>query len=60
MQNPGTITIFKMCLNDISGINNYEIENEYKRIKEKSNCADWFDNLIKASFKSYVLFLKGS
>jgi hypothetical protein len=57
VQNPGTINIFKMCLNDISGINNYEIENEYKRIKEKSNCAEWFDNLIKASFKSYVLFL---
>ena len=46
-----------MCLNDVSGINNYEIENEYKRIKDKSGCAEWFDNLIKASFKSYVLFL---
>ena len=57
IQNPGIINIFKMCLNDISGINNNEIENEYKRIKEKSGCAEWFDNLIKASFKSYVLFL---
>jgi hypothetical protein len=57
LQNPGVINIFKMCLNDVSSINNYEIENEYKRIKEKSNCAEWFDNLIKASFKSYVLFL---
>ena len=57
VQNPGIINIFKMCLNDVSGINNYEIENEYKRIKEKSGCSDWFDNLIKATFKSYVLFL---
>ncbi len=57
IQNPGIINIFKMCLNDVSGINNYEIENEYKRIKDKSGCAEWFDNLIKASFKSYVLFL---
>ena len=57
IQNPGIINIFKMCLNDVSGINNYEIENEYKRIKDKSGCVVWFDNLIKASFKSYVLFL---
>lgn len=57
IQNPGIINIFKMCLNDVSGINNYEIENEYKRIKDKSGCPEWFDNLIKASFKSYVLFL---
>ena len=57
IQNPGIINIFKMCLNDVSSINNNEIEIEYKRIKDKSGCADWFDNLIKASFKSYVLFL---
>ena len=57
IQNPGIINIFKMCLNDVSSINNNEIENEYKRIKDKSGCAEWFDNLIKASFKSYVLFL---
>jgi len=57
IQNPGILNIFKMCLNDVSSINNNEIENEYKRIKDKSGCADWFDNLIKAAFKSYVLFL---
>ncbi|AYV80323.1 MAG: hypothetical protein Gaeavirus32_1, partial [Gaeavirus sp.] len=57
IQNPGILNIFKMCLNDVSSINNYEIENEYKRIKEKSGCSEWFDNLIKACFKSYVLFL---
>jgi hypothetical protein len=57
IQNPGIVNIFKMYLNDVSGINNNEIENEYKRIKEKSGCSEWFDNLIKASFKSYVLFL---
>ena len=57
IQNPGVLNIFKMCLNDVSGINNYEIENEYKRIKDKSDCTEWFDNLIKATFKSYVLFL---
>jgi hypothetical protein len=57
INNPGIIAIFKMCLGDIATINNFEIESEYKRIKEKSGCIEWFDNLIKASFKSYVLFL---
>jgi len=55
--NPGILNIFKMSLNEVSSINNYEIETEYKRIKENCGCSDWFDNLIKASFKSYVLFL---
>jgi len=57
INNPGIINIFKMCLGDIATINNFEIEAEYKRIKEKSGCVEWFDNLVKASFKSYVLFL---
>ncbi len=46
-----------MCLDDVNDINNNGIENEYKKIKENSGCADWFDNLIRATFKSYVLFL---
>ena len=57
INNPGIIRIFKMCLSDISTLNNHEIENEYLRIKEKSNCSEWFDNLIRAYFKSYILFL---
>jgi hypothetical protein len=57
INNPGIISIYKMCLSDISTLNNHEIENEYKRIKEKSGCSDWFDNLIRACFKSYILFL---
>jgi hypothetical protein len=57
INNPGIITIFKMCLSDITTLNNYEIENEYQRIKEKSECSEWFDNLIKACFKSYILLL---
>jgi hypothetical protein len=51
------IDIFIMILNSKSELNNYEIEREYVRIKTLSGCSDWFDNLIKASFKSYVLFL---
>jgi len=57
IQNPGILNIFKLCLTDIKTLNNYEIENEYKRIKESSGCAEFFDDLIRASFKSYILFL---
>lgn len=57
IQNPGILNIFKLCLNDIKTLNNYEIENEYKRIKETSGCAEFFDDLVRASFKSYILFL---
>lgn len=57
INNPGIINIFKKTLDGLSGLNNHEIEEEYLRIKNASGCADWFDNLVRASFKSYVLFL---
>ncbi len=55
--NPGVINIFKKTLEGIKELNNHEIEEEYNRIKMKSGCSDFFDNLIRACFKSYVLFL---
>jgi hypothetical protein len=57
INNPGIVNIFKMCLKDISTLNNLEIENEYKKIKQNSKCSEWFDELIKCTFKSHVLFL---
>jgi len=57
IDNPGIIYIFKKTLDGISTLNNHEIEEEYLRIKNNSGCVDWFDNLVRASFKSYVLFL---
>jgi hypothetical protein len=57
ISNPGVVNIFKKTLDGIKELNNHEIEEEYTRIKMKSGCSDFFDNLIKASFKSYVLFL---
>jgi hypothetical protein len=57
LNNPGIINIFKMCLADITTLNSHEIEKEYINIKNKSGCSDWFDNLIKACFKSYVMLL---
>jgi hypothetical protein len=55
--NPGLIVIFKKTLDGISNLNNHEIEEEYLRIKNTSGCVDWFDNMVRAAFKSYVLFL---
>ncbi len=57
ISNPGVINIFKKTLDGIKELNNHEIEEEYARIKMRSGCSDFFDNLIRASFKSYVLFL---
>ena len=57
INNPGVINIFKKTLDGISGLNNHEIEEEYIRIKNNSGCVEWFDLLVKASFKSYVLYL---
>ena len=55
--NPGLIVIFKKTLDGIANLNNHEIEEEYLRIKNTSGCVDWFDNMVRAAFKSYVLFL---
>jgi len=55
--NPGIVIIFKKTLEGISGLNNHEIEEEYMRIKNHSGFPEWFDLLVKASFKSYVLLL---
>lgn len=55
--NPGTITIFKLCLSDIPTLNNYEIENEYNNIKQNSGCSTFFDDLVRACFKSHIILL---
>jgi len=57
INNPGIIQIFKKTLDGIKELNNHEIEEEYQRIKFKSNCVDFFDSLVRATFKSFVLFL---
>ena len=50
------IEIFKKYVNDIASKNNTEIDGEYQRIKSESRFADIFDSLIRACFKSYLLF----
>ena len=57
IENPGILKIFQLCLKDIPTLNQYEIDNETSRIKEKSKCSEWFDDLIKAVVKSHIILL---
>jgi hypothetical protein len=54
---PGILKIFQACLKEIPGLNNHAIEAETDRIKEKSKCSDWFDDLVKAVIKSNIVLL---
>jgi len=55
--NPGVLKIFQTFLKEIQTLNNHMIHNEYERIKSKSKCADFFDDLIKAVIKSNIVLL---
>lgn len=51
------VNIFQTCLKDIPTLGNSAIESETKRIKEMSRCSEYFDDLIKAVIKSYIVLL---
>lgn len=53
----GVLKIFQMYLRDIQNLNNHAIQTETERIKEKSKCSEWFDDLIKAVIKSNIILL---
>src|SRR5579862_2328684 len=53
----GVLKIFQNFLKGIDDINNIQIEEEVNRIKEKSRCSEWFDDLIKAVIKSNIVLL---
>ncbi len=57
VQSPGILKIFQTCLREIPSLNNHSIENETNRIKDKSKCSDWFDDLVKAVIKSNIVLL---
>ena len=57
IQSPGILKIFQTCLREIPSLNNHSIENETNRIKDKSKCSDWFDDLVKAVIKSNIVLL---
>ena len=55
----GPLEIFQLCLADNENTSNSKMENEVNRIKSKSksNCADWYDDLVKAVIKSNIILL---
>jgi hypothetical protein len=57
IHSPGILKIFQTCLKEIPTLNNHSIENETNRIKDKSKCSDWFDDLVKAVIKSNIVLL---
>ena len=57
VNNPGLTKIFQTCLNDIPNLSENAIDAETKRIRESCHCSDWFDDLVKAVIKSYIILL---
>lgn len=57
IQNPGVLKIFQLYLKDIQNLNSHMVQAEYIRIKDKSKCSDWFDDLVKAVVKSNIILL---
>lgn len=55
--NPGILKLFQFLLKGLKNLNNHKIEAETNRIREASKCAEWFDGLVKAVVKSYIVLL---
>lgn len=56
-QNPRIIKIFQVLNKNIDSLSKHNIELETNKFRERSGCADWFDDLIKAVVKSYIILL---
>jgi len=56
-KSPGVLKLFQTCLKEIPLLNNNAMEIETERIKTTCKCGDWFDDLIKATVKSYIVLL---
>lgn len=54
---PGILKIFQTCLKEIPSLAKNSIEAECARIKEKTKCAEWFDDLVRAVIKSNIILL---
>jgi len=54
---PDILKLFQLVLREVQTLNNHAIEKETRRIKEKSKCSEWFDDLIKAVIKSNIILL---
>jgi len=54
------ITVYTFFINYLKGIkdlNQNQVENISNVLKSKSNCLEWFDNLVKAVIKSNIILL---
>lgn len=49
--------VFKLCLKDVSNLSSKTIKEELERIKEVTKSSGYFDNLVKAVVKSYIILL---
>lgn len=56
-KNISILQIFQKTLLDIPLLNTELIETETNRIRSLSNCADYFDNLVRAVIKSNIILL---
>ena len=54
---PSVLKNFQIFLKNTPSWNTNTISNETNRIKEKSKCSDYFDNLVKGVVKSYIVLL---
>jgi len=57
VKSPGVLKIFQLSLKEIPTLNSNSIEIETNRIKNGSRCADWFDDLVRATIKSNIVLL---
>ena len=57
IKSPGIIKIFQYLLKGLNKLSNSKVNDEYKRIRDGSGCADIFDDLIKAVMKSHIVVL---
>lgn len=57
IKNPGIIRIFQLYLKDMPELSQANIETETQRIKIGSKCSEWYDSLLKAVIKSYIILL---
>lgn len=54
---PNVLKIFQYCLRNTPKMNEELIESETNRIRTGSKCSDWFDDLVRAVVKSYIVLL---
>lgn len=57
LKNPGCIILFQHFLMELEKMSDTTLEEETKRFRDNSGCADIFDDLIKSVIKSNIIVL---